>query len=310
MTLVTTLLTGNNNYLSWSHCMKIALGAQVKLGFVNGKCEMPSEESPNFEQWNRVDCMVTSWILNSVSKEIIEAFLYTNFAIELWRELEERFGLNESFDHIRNQILVMDHLPTINKAYLMVLRVEKQREVHITFTENIQNTAMFAKAQNYKKKTVGKKGYKRKDMMKKSKRHCEFSNNDGHTKETCFKLHGYPEWYNEFKDQKGKSLPKNYANMIETLLEVEGEQVSKGTKWNNALSELIQQELTRFMKGRAPTDGSAINYAHFADFAGIVLKHALSSIDLLDSRSWIIDREASSHMCVDLEMLDIYVLIQ
>ncbi|KAJ0016708.1 hypothetical protein Pint_10816 [Pistacia integerrima] len=46
-------------------------------------------------------------------------------------------GLNDSFDHIRNQILLMDPLPIINKAYSMVLRVEKQREVYIVFAENI-----------------------------------------------------------------------------------------------------------------------------------------------------------------------------
>ncbi|KAJ0018210.1 hypothetical protein Pint_11898 [Pistacia integerrima] len=45
--------------------------------------------------------------------------------------------LNESFDHIRNQILGMDPLPTVNKAYSMVLRVEKQREVHIVDFERI-----------------------------------------------------------------------------------------------------------------------------------------------------------------------------
>ena len=36
--------------------------------------------------------MVISWILNSISKEIIEDFLHTTSARELWKELEERFG--------------------------------------------------------------------------------------------------------------------------------------------------------------------------------------------------------------------------
>ena len=40
--LVSTPLTGNN-YISWNCFMKIALGAKVKLGFINGKkirCQM------------------------------------------------------------------------------------------------------------------------------------------------------------------------------------------------------------------------------------------------------------------------------
>lgn len=36
--------------------------------------------------------MITSWLLNSISKEIVEAFLYTSTARELWLEIEERFG--------------------------------------------------------------------------------------------------------------------------------------------------------------------------------------------------------------------------
>lgn len=36
--------------------------------------------------------MVTSWILNSISKEIVEAFLFASSAVELWNKLRERFG--------------------------------------------------------------------------------------------------------------------------------------------------------------------------------------------------------------------------
>ncbi|KAL0383079.1 UNVERIFIED_CONTAM: hypothetical protein Scaly_0595200 [Sesamum calycinum] len=39
-------------------------------------------------------------------------------------------GLDDSYDNIRNQILVMDPFPSVNKAYSMVLRVERQRMVH------------------------------------------------------------------------------------------------------------------------------------------------------------------------------------
>lgn len=49
MILVTTDLIGNN-YLSWSRSMKIAVGAKVKLGFINGKIKRTDEGSPDFEQ--------------------------------------------------------------------------------------------------------------------------------------------------------------------------------------------------------------------------------------------------------------------
>ena len=53
-------------------------------------------------------------------------------------------GLNESFDGIQSQILLLDPLPSVNKVYSMVLRIEKQREVSDLFTENLENTALLA----------------------------------------------------------------------------------------------------------------------------------------------------------------------
>ena len=71
--------------------MKIALIAKQKLGFVNGKLEQPDVNSKDYEQWLRVDSMVISWILNSISKDIVDAFLNVNSAKELWDEVAERF---------------------------------------------------------------------------------------------------------------------------------------------------------------------------------------------------------------------------
>ncbi|KAL0411734.1 UNVERIFIED_CONTAM: hypothetical protein Slati_3763100 [Sesamum latifolium] len=92
MSLVSTLLH-NTNFLTWSRSIKIALGAKLKLSFINGKAKKPEESEAAYEQCIRADYMVTSWILNSISKDIVESFLYTTTARELWVELETRFGL-------------------------------------------------------------------------------------------------------------------------------------------------------------------------------------------------------------------------
>lgn len=38
--------------------------------------------------------------------------------------------LNKNYDHVKNQILLMDPLSSLNKAYSMLLRIEKQREIN------------------------------------------------------------------------------------------------------------------------------------------------------------------------------------
>ncbi|KAL0453991.1 UNVERIFIED_CONTAM: hypothetical protein Slati_1377200 [Sesamum latifolium] len=91
--LVSNLLDGTN-FLSWSRSTKIVLGAKMKLGFINGKNPRPSGIAEEYEQWTRGDCLVLSWLLNSMSKDIVESFLYINTARELWLELEARFGVS------------------------------------------------------------------------------------------------------------------------------------------------------------------------------------------------------------------------
>ncbi|KAL0429123.1 UNVERIFIED_CONTAM: hypothetical protein Sradi_0538300 [Sesamum radiatum] len=91
MSLVSVPLDGSN-YLSWSQSVRLALGAKQKLGFIDGTCDKPTENKAELEQWQRVDCMVVSWLLNSISKDIAEAFLYTTSAQDLWKELATRFG--------------------------------------------------------------------------------------------------------------------------------------------------------------------------------------------------------------------------
>ncbi|KAK4410095.1 hypothetical protein Sango_0082500 [Sesamum angolense] len=77
MVLVSAPLT-RKNYLNWSYAIKHALRAKMKLGFIDGTLTKPDISDTSFEKWIRVDSMVTTWILNSISKEIVEALCILN----------------------------------------------------------------------------------------------------------------------------------------------------------------------------------------------------------------------------------------
>lgn len=72
--------------------IRIDLGVKSKLEFIDGTCFKPNEGSKDVEKSKRVDYMVTSWILNSISKEIVEAFLYTSSSLQLWAQIQGRYG--------------------------------------------------------------------------------------------------------------------------------------------------------------------------------------------------------------------------
>ncbi|KAL0456806.1 UNVERIFIED_CONTAM: hypothetical protein Slati_1019800 [Sesamum latifolium] len=91
MGLVSVPLDGTN-YLSCSRAVRLALGAKQNLSFMDGKSLKSAAGSDELEQWQRTDCMVISWLLNSISKEIVEAFTYVPSARDLWVDLEDRFG--------------------------------------------------------------------------------------------------------------------------------------------------------------------------------------------------------------------------
>ncbi|KAL0315463.1 UNVERIFIED_CONTAM: hypothetical protein Sradi_5424500 [Sesamum radiatum] len=91
MVMVSALLTGNN-YFAWSRAVKRALTAKMKLDFIDGTAVWPARNGEVFQRWNRSDSMVTTWILNCMSKELAEAFMYVGSSRELRLELEARFG--------------------------------------------------------------------------------------------------------------------------------------------------------------------------------------------------------------------------
>ncbi|XP_060195110.1 uncharacterized protein LOC132624330 [Lycium barbarum] len=91
MTLVINSFDGRG-YQGWRRSVLIALSAKNKLGFINGKCVEPEATAKDFPQWSRCNDMVTSWLLNSLSKDIAHSVIYSRTAKDLWKDLEQRFG--------------------------------------------------------------------------------------------------------------------------------------------------------------------------------------------------------------------------
>ncbi|KAL0303006.1 UNVERIFIED_CONTAM: hypothetical protein Sradi_6168700 [Sesamum radiatum] len=279
-------------------------GSKDEMSFIDGKIQKPEESEKGYEQWVRADCMVTSWILNSISKDIVESFLYTTTARELWVELETRFGqgngpmvyqlkreissiaqgtlsvsayfsrlkklwdeliclnpvpqcscgaskemtdinnedhlmqflmgLNETYDNVRNQILMQEPLPNVSKAYAMILRVEKQREVHSGSLNIGHNMAMQARGGNFKR--FGNTAERRAQV-------CEHCGKNGHTKEVCFEIHGYPEWYRNLVEQRRR----DGASTSRTFTVTSTENHAQNAIDELTISEMIRNELQRYM---------------------------------------------------------------
>lgn len=81
-----------DNFAGWSRSTRMALGAHLKLGFINESCAKPYESSDDLQKRFRCDYMVWCWLLNSIVPIVAESLTCVPSAKELWIELAERFG--------------------------------------------------------------------------------------------------------------------------------------------------------------------------------------------------------------------------
>ncbi|CAN1132862.1 hypothetical protein LINPERPRIM_LOCUS30328 [Linum perenne] len=57
---------------------------------------MPDETDPKFESWDQSNTTVVPWIINSLDREISEVVIDNDSALELWKELQEKYGEADS----------------------------------------------------------------------------------------------------------------------------------------------------------------------------------------------------------------------
>jgi len=89
--LVSIQLTGSENYALWSRSMKIGLLGKGKLGFVDGKCPKSSFPASLHDLWDKCNAIVLSWIMISVSRELLSGIVYASNVQQVWNDLKERF---------------------------------------------------------------------------------------------------------------------------------------------------------------------------------------------------------------------------
>lgn len=74
-----------SHYMAWSRAIKLTFKSNMKLGFIDGKYKMPPESSLDYDLWGRADNMVTSWILNTISRDMVDTYFYSKeLREEIW----------------------------------------------------------------------------------------------------------------------------------------------------------------------------------------------------------------------------------
>jgi len=120
-------------------------------------------------------------------------------------------GLNDTFSHIRGQILLIDPLPPINKLFSLVLQEERQREASASVGYfNHTSAAMLSKVPTTTSPFQARSA--KSPAMRKDKPLCSHCGLLGHTVEKCYRLHGFPPG---FKFTKNKGGGTHLANQVQ-----------------------------------------------------------------------------------------------
>ena len=116
-------------------------------------------------------------------------------------------GLDDRLDKIRADVLQLHPFPTIEQAYAHVQREDLRQMVMLSKADTSSSMAMISKGGQKSQQQPslqmvidGKPGMKSKTQVEGGG--CTHCGNMKHTKETCFKLHGYPDWWHELKTKK------------------------------------------------------------------------------------------------------------
>lgn len=84
MTIISFQLKGSENNVIWSKCVRIALLGWNKFGMVDGSSKKEMFLVELWNQWERVNVTVLSWLMNSVSTSFLGGVVFASIAQGVW----------------------------------------------------------------------------------------------------------------------------------------------------------------------------------------------------------------------------------
>ncbi|GAA0152907.1 hypothetical protein LIER_37589 [Lithospermum erythrorhizon] len=185
-------------------------------------------------------------------------------------------GLNDEYDAIRNQILLMDPLPNV--------------------LEGIENSAIQAKAYQ---------STPRFNKIDKSHLKCDYYGKKGHVKARFFKIKGYPEWWQENKENIHKPRVNVVAYDPDGETPMDLETGLQGTNnLHDMISCLIEQEVGKMMEANTNEKEECENFNSAVEFSSISFLFRSNSTFMNKNDTWIVDSSASTHVCCNISRFD------
>ncbi|KAK2988761.1 hypothetical protein RJ640_025920 [Escallonia rubra] len=156
------IILNDTNYDLWSQIMEMHIAEKEKLSFIRDHRDKVIMESENDVKSYR----------KSVQRQMVHIFLA---------------GLDGEFEQVRAEILRKDPIPELEACHALIRRESVRHKKMVEESERTEASAMVTRyrpSQNQPKPT---------NAADKSTYKCTHCNQNGHTKNRCYELVGYPE---------------------------------------------------------------------------------------------------------------------
>lgn len=169
---------------------------------------------------------------------------------EQQRMIKFLHGLNSVYERARSQILLLDPLPDVDRAYSMIVQVEDEMSLNHEMSDGQNMMAMnIGEAGGYSNPimAVGERPNQFKRRLTKEERKrlkCRHCHETGQAIDECFKLHGVPDWYKRLKENRERYEANFADNQEDATSSYSGyEQRNTGVD----ISRIIQSEISKYM---------------------------------------------------------------
>ncbi|CAL9019681.1 unnamed protein product [Prunus brigantina] len=189
--------------------------------WINGKKPAPSSDSAAYVEWEKDNCLVQSWLLNSLTKPVRALFEHGATAYDIWEAARKTYTMTQNiydflerldplYDGVRSRILALSPVLPPLEAYAMVMEEDTRQSAML------EGGSMALKVDPARQRPAPQHDATGRPLSRKFSpsaglrpvgstpssldgppkcHHC----NGNHYSEKCFKEHGYPDWFADYK---------------------------------------------------------------------------------------------------------------
>ncbi|XP_070034904.1 uncharacterized protein [Nicotiana tomentosiformis] len=231
--------------------------------------------------WDEYSALIPTLPITPETREFITQ-------LEKQKLFQFLMGLNESYSAIRSKMLLMSPSPSVSRTYAMLIHEESQRKVCMSNTpmnEVSDSTALMSSRDNTQK-------FKRYGNL-----YCEYYRTKGHTKDTCYKLVGYPPG---FKGKRKQEYRQTNSAMSDGFHAKDDMFQAATTADSNIARQgmhnyFIDEQYNQIMK--------LLNQDKGEEFAVNMAGNIDLQLTQICDIPWIIDTRATNHMTSNISLL-------